>query len=110
PGRPARTIALVLCEKHLFRWYRHLELHGEDAEFDDWLAGQRPYPGYGRCRVRVCPEMAGSPLGLCARHESRYQTQGRPGGAVLPSQWANRFERRGLAVPVDYVDEQAFHH
>ncbi|MGH3804329.1 MAG: hypothetical protein ACRDTD_30170, partial [Pseudonocardiaceae bacterium] len=100
---------LVLCDKHQFRWFRHREFHGEAADFDDWLAAQRSYPGYGRCRVQVCPEMADSPLGLCARHESRYQARGRPGGAVLPSQWANRFERRGLAVPVDYADEQAFH-
>ena len=71
PGRPARSLALGLCDKHQFRWYRHLELRGDDADFDDWLARQWPYPGYGGCRVRVCPELANSPLGLCARHESR---------------------------------------
>jgi len=108
PGRPARSIALVLCDKHQFRWYRHLEFHGADADFDGWLAVQQPYPGYGRCRVRVCSETANSPLGLCVRHERRYQSQGRPGGAVLPSQWANRYEIRGLAVPVDCTDEEAF--
>ena len=84
-----------------------LELHGDDADFDDWLAGQRPHPGYGGCRVLVCPETANSPLGLCARHESRYQSQGRPGGAALPSQWVNRHERRGLAVLVTFADEKA---
>ena len=62
PERPARNIALVLCDKHQFRWYRHLELRGDDADFDDWLARQWPYPGYGGCRVRVCPELANSPL------------------------------------------------
>ncbi len=108
PQRPARNVALVLCDKHQFRWFRHRELHGGDADFAGWLAGQEPYPGYGCCRVRVCPELANSPLGLCARHESRYRAQGRPGGAALPSQWANRYERRGHAVPVLYRDEAAF--
>jgi integrase len=108
PGRPARNIALVLCDKHQYRWYRHLELHGADADFDTWFAEQQPYPTYGSCHVQVCPELAHSPLGLCSRHDSRYQSQGKPGGATLPSQWANRYERRGLGVPVDYVDEEAF--
>ena len=109
PGRPARSIGLTLCDKHQFRWYRHLELHAGDGDFDGWLAAQQPYPGYGRCRVHVCPDTANSPLGLCSRHESSYRSEGRPGGAVLPSQWANRFERRGLAVPVVCADEAAFH-
>ncbi|MDN5931740.1 MAG: site-specific integrase, partial [Pseudonocardia sp.] len=67
-------------------------------------------PGYGGCRVQVCGELASSPLGLCARHESRYRSLGSPGGAKLPSQWANRYEHRGQPVPVDYADEQAFGH
>ena len=108
PHRPARNTTLFLCDKHQFRWYRHRELHGESVDFDDWLAGQEAYPGHGDCRVQVCPELANSPLGLCARHESRYRSQGRPGGAVLPSKWANRYECRGLSVPVDYADEGAF--
>ena len=96
PARPARNIELSLCDKHWFRWYRHLELHGGSADFDDWLAEQQPFPGYGGCLVRVCPELANSPLGLCARHDSSYRSHGSPGGAKLPSQWANRYERRGL--------------
>jgi hypothetical protein len=108
PQRPARHVALVLCDKHQFRWFRHREHHGDDADFTAWLAGQEPYPGYGCCRVRVCPELANSPLGLCAGHERRYQAQGRPGAAALPSQWANRHERRGQPVPVGYRDEAAF--
>jgi integrase len=108
PGRPARNLTLVLCDKHQFRWYRHRELHSGDADFDDWLTKQQPFAGYGGCRVRVCSELANSPLGLCARHESRYRSQGSPGAATLPSQWANRFERRCLVVPVEYADEEAF--
>ena len=108
PGRPARGIALVLCDKHQFRWYRHLEFHGADADFDGWLAVQRPYPGYGGCRVLVCPETANSPLGLCARHERRYQSRDDPAGpccrrsgstvmssAVLPSLSPSPTRRRG---------------
>ena len=108
PGRPARNLTLVLCDKHQFRWYRHRELHSGDADFDDWLTKQQPFAGYGGCRVRVCSELANSPLGLCSRHESRYRSQGSPGAATLPSQWANRFERRHLVVPVEYADEEAF--
>jgi integrase len=108
PGRPARNIELVLCDKHWMRWYRHLELCGVSADFDDWLTGEQPFPGYGDCLVGVCPNLATSPLGLCARHDSSYRSQGSPGGAQLPSQWANRFERRSLVVPVAYGDEEAF--
>jgi integrase len=108
PQRPARHVALVLCDKHQFRWFRHREHHGGKADFAAWLAEQQPFPGYGCCRVRVCPELANSPLGLCAGHQSRYRTQGRPGEAALPSQWANRYERRGQPVPVSYRDEAAF--
>ena len=108
PQLPARNVALVLCDKHQFRWFRHREHHGGTADFGAWLAAQRPHPGYGRCRVRVCPELANSPLGLCAGHESRYRTHGRPGAAALPSQWPNRYERRGQPVPVRYRDEAAF--
>ncbi len=83
PRRPARHVALILCDKHQFRWFRHRELHRGEADFAGWLAGQQPYPGYGCCRVQVCPELANSPLGLCARHESQYRFQGRPGAAAL---------------------------
>jgi integrase len=108
PQRPARNVTLVLCDKHQFRWYRRRKLLGDDAGFDDWLAGQAPYPGYGCCRVQICPELANSPLGLCARHESRYRSQGSPGEAALPVQWSSRYERPGRTVPVAYADEGAF--
>ena len=108
PDRPACHKALLLCHYHQFRWYHCRDLHGHDADFGRWLAGQDPVPGYGRCRVRVCPETASSPLGLCYRHDRGYRRQGRPGGAVLPSAWGMRYEHRGLPVPVGYADEPAF--
>lgn len=84
PERPAGHVGLVLCARHQFRWYRHRHLPG--ADFDGWLAEQEPAPGYGHCRVLVCPELAHSPLGLCGRHEHRYHAHGSPGGACLPTQ------------------------
>ena len=108
PGRAARHLTLGLCHYHLFRWYHYRDQHGPGAGFDQWLACQNPLAGYGTCSVRVCPEKAFSPLGLCFRHYARYRRQGRPGGAALPVQWANRYERAGRAVPVEYADEPAF--
>jgi integrase len=107
PGRPSCHLTLRLCHHHQFRWYNYRP-RNDDADFDQWLARQKPCPGYGRCLVRVCPETAFSPLGLCSRHDARYQREGRPGGAVLPSQWGNRYERTGRPVPVGYADEPAF--
>ena len=108
PQRPVCHLALRLCHYHQSRWYHYRDRHGDGAGFGRWLAGQEPAAGYGRCHVRVCPEMAFSPLGLCPRHEARYRSQGSPGGAVLPSQWGNRYERAGRTVPVEYADEPAF--
>ena len=108
PDRPACQKTLRLCHYHQFRWYHYRDRHGHDADFGRWLARQDPVPGYGRCRVRVCPETANSPLGLCYRHDRGYRRQGRPGGAVLPSAWGMRYEHRGLPVPVKYADEPAF--
>ncbi len=108
PQRPARHLVLGLCHHHQFRWYHHRERHGHDADFEAWADGQEPAEGYGHCRVLVCPELADSPLGLCYRHERRYRREGTPGGAALPSQWGNRYERAGLVVPVTCIDEDAF--
>ncbi|MEV8058759.1 site-specific integrase [Streptomyces antimycoticus] len=108
PDRPARHLTLDLCHHHQFRWYHHRDRHGADADFDDWLADQQAAPGYGNCLVRVCPDLADSPLGLCFRHDRHYRNQGRPGGAVLPSQWGNRYERTGRPTPVEYTDEPTF--
>jgi integrase len=108
PQRPARCVTLVLCGRHQDRWWRERHARGAGADFDRWLAGQEPYPGFGDCRVAVCPELASSPLGLCALHEGCYRRLGRPGGAALPAQWATRYERTGRVVPVGYADEAAF--
>ncbi len=108
PDRPACHLALRLCHYHQSRWYHYRDRHGDGTGFGRWLTGQEPAAGYGRCRVHVCPETAFSPLGLCPRHEARNRSQGSPGGAVLPSQWGNRYERAGRAVPVEYADEPAF--
>ncbi|MBO0806338.1 MAG: tyrosine-type recombinase/integrase, partial [Nocardiopsaceae bacterium] len=108
PERAALHLALRLCQHHLGRWDRYRARHGDDAGFSEWLAGQQPAPGFGCCRVRVCPELAHSPLGLCKRHGVLYRSQGRPGGAALPGEWALRYEKAGKAVPVRYADEPEF--
>ena len=46
--------------------------------------------------------------GLCSGHDSRYQRQGRPGGAALPPSWSRNYEARGLPVPVSCRDEEEF--
>ena len=88
PGRPATHTGWRLCHRHYMRWYRCQRSEGQLASFGNWLAGQVPFDGYGPCQVAVCPDLAATPLGLCAGHESRYQTQGRPGGAALPPAWS----------------------
>jgi integrase len=110
--RPARNLALRLCGRHWLRWYRHRRAtsseHHDSADFQAWLAGEQRYAGYGGCAVTACPELAKSPLGLCVRHESRYACEGRPGGARLPAQWANRYDHRGLPTPVTRDDPAVF--
>jgi integrase len=106
PGRPATHARWRLCHRHYMRWYRR-QREGQ-AGFGEWLAGQVPLDGYGRCRVAVCPDLAASPLGLCSGHDSRYQRQGRPGGAALPPSWSRNYEARGLAVPVSCHDAEEF--
>ncbi|HEY3033723.1 MAG TPA: tyrosine-type recombinase/integrase [Streptosporangiaceae bacterium] len=108
PHRPAVFTRWRLCQRHNSQWYHHRTVEGEDADFNQWLAAAESFDGYGSCQVAVCPNMASSPLGLCSGHETRYQREGRPGGACLPPSWAQRFELRGHAVPVSYSDEPQF--
>ena len=82
--------------------------HGDGADFGRWLAGQEPAPGYGCCRVRVCPETGELAAGAVRPARGALPPQGSPGGAALPSQWGSRYERPGRAVPVGYADEAAF--
>lgn len=108
PDRPAAHSRWRLCLRHQGAWYRHQHATGPRSGFQDWLGGQVPLVGYGICRVAVCPDMAATPLGLCAGHERRYQGAGRPGGVSVPRQrWAS-YEQRGLPVPVVYRDEPQF--
>ena len=108
PGRPATHTGWRLCHRHYMRWYRRQRGEGQLASFENWFAGQVPFDGYGPCQVAICPDLAATPSGLCAGHESRYQTQGRPGGAALPPAWSRRYEVRGLPVPVALADEEQF--
>lgn len=89
PDRPADRATTRLCGFHHYQWRREYPGGQAAAGFDRWVAAQVPRPGYGACRVRVCTDLARSPLGLCAQHEDRYRAQGRPGGATLPGAWAN---------------------
>jgi integrase len=107
PDRPATAVNLRLCERHNNRWYRYQQAHGPEADLDRWSAEQRPLPGYGPCQVRVCPDRADTPLGLCIRHRARYRSMGSPGGASLPAGWGNQ-ELSGLPVAVTFEDETAF--
>jgi len=109
-GRPARPYPARLCVRHLNRWKTQ---HGgmqtaDDADFDAWAAGEQPYQSYGGCRAACCDDLAKSPLGLCEYHEARYGKDGRPGQAVLPGNWVQSCQERGLEVPVRYAYEAAF--
>lgn len=78
PDRPATDIGRRLCRRHKYSWIHRMNTHGADAGYDRWLSEQHPYPGFGQCQVVVCGDLAQSPLGLCAGHESRYRSAGRP--------------------------------
>lgn len=106
--RPARHGDLLLCHRHVDRWFRHRRLTGEGADFAGWLSEEQPLPGYGFCVVAVCPNLAASPLGLCSWHASRYRGDGCPGGAALPGSRWHRYEQFGTRTPVGYADEAAF--
>ena len=108
PDRPVGQSDLLLCRAHHPRWLRHQQTVGETADFTEWCSLQAPLVGYGTCTVIVCRSRAHSPLGMCGRHESRYDRDDRPGGAVLPDRWWHRFERHGRPVLVEYADEDAF--
>lgn len=119
PERPAFSRELGLCHRHRNRWRARQREHSGDGstldhdidselDFAAWLATERSYPGYGDCRVRVCDELAESPLRLCTLHLDHYRVSGRPGGASLPGKWFNSYERLGRAVPVTVDDDVAF--
>lgn len=125
--RPAFNRELQICHRHRHRWRKYQQSHRsqheveqgaredrelvdfEQIDFERWVAGQNPCHPYGGCRVRACDDLAESPLGLCTAHQTRYRRAGKPGGAALPTGWYGSFEHHGLAVPVGYTDETAFH-
>ncbi|GAA1239494.1 hypothetical protein GCM10009665_32650 [Kitasatospora nipponensis] len=99
-----------LCFLHKTRWvkytYYQRHTHGRTPDLDAWIARQPPLPGFGDCHVVSCPDRAHHPLGLCHRHLTRYERDGRPGRATLPKAWAVRKWR--AAIPVEYEDPKAF--
>ncbi|MFD4660562.1 tyrosine-type recombinase/integrase [Kitasatospora sp. NPDC058444] len=110
PGIPAFS-GNQLCHLHEKQWYQrrkdHTKRTGQALAFDSWLAQARSYPGFGGCRVVSCPELAGFPLGLCYRHQSHYQREGRPGGARMPTNWSRALAKYGC-VEIIYTDESLF--
>jgi len=102
--RPSENHLRRLCDRHAESW----KTATGTIEFEHWLARQEPKPGYGTCRVTVCPTLARGPLGLCRSHQRRYEAEGSPGGARLPQGWFNTHEQKGLTVPVECQDEAAF--
>jgi integrase len=112
PTRPGMRYSggLRLCSRH-HHWWRQASSSGSGAdsmELARWAAQQQPFDGYGECQVKVCADLAGSPLGLCSWHAHRYRGDARPGAAELPPRWWHTHERLGRRVPVAYADEAAF--
>jgi integrase len=106
PERPAKKRQPRLCWHHLDQWKKL----GAGAEcLQGWAAAQEPLPGFGSCRVTVCPYGATSPIGLCTVHEHRYKLDNRPGRASLPWHW-HQSMRAGTKriVAVSYTDERLF--
>ncbi|MFY1633662.1 tyrosine-type recombinase/integrase [Solwaraspora sp. WMMB335] len=93
--RPSRNIRLRLCGRHGDAWAT-LQHRQPVRDFESWLAGQQPAPGFGECQVRVCTSLAASSLGLCSGHENRYRRAGCPG------------RQRGKGRAVRFDDEAAF--
>ncbi|MFB9297618.1 tyrosine-type recombinase/integrase [Kibdelosporangium philippinense] len=85
-----------------------MKTHGADADFDRWLSDQHPYPGCGQCQVTVCGDLAKSPLGLCAGHESRYRSAECPGNAQLTGRAGNQFSDPDEHSVVTYADQRQF--
>lgn len=106
PERPATQARLRLCLRHQRRWWRHRVRHGDQADLLSWLDGEESFPGFGECRVAVCPSLAASGIGMCTGHATSYQQDGRPGGAAAPQ---DRTREHEPPFPVRYVDEVAFH-
>ena len=99
---------LRLCHRHLFRWNVRRTRRVRARTSRSGLSQERPCPGYGRCGVVICPELADSPAGIVRRHDSRYRRDGAPGGAAMPGSWWQRYEQCGKPVPLEYADQPEF--
>jgi len=108
PERPAAHTRLRLCVRHQQRWHRYRAGQPGGADVGAWLAGEESFRGFGDCRVTVCPNLAASAIGLCCTHATRYEQDGRPGGAEASKYGAREHEQHGTPVPVHYFDETAF--
>jgi integrase len=107
PDRPAEAVDLRLCHHHKNRWYSRQQTSGPVADIDAWAADETPRAGFGLCQVVVCPDRAGSPLGLCLRHRNRYRSMGCPGDASLPAWWRGQ-DLHDRPIRVRFEDEAAF--
>ncbi|QLH24402.1 site-specific integrase [Streptomyces sp. Rer75] len=107
PGLPASSSTTRLCKSHDGRWRYQQELDPQ-LRFEEWLESATPFESFGACRVPSCPYLAASPPRLCAPHQDRYYREGKPGGAVVPSQWRRTAASRGESVQVFFDDKAAF--
>lgn len=105
PERPATQARLRLCLRHWRRWWRHSVRHADQADLLSWLEGEESFPGFGQCRVAVCPSLAASAIGLCTGHATHYQQDGRPGGAQAPQDGTREHQP---PFTVRHDDEVAF--
>lgn len=102
-NRQAVSRSHRLCRRHRGIWLRDSK-----PEIEQWASRQAAFRSYGDCSVTTCPELAQSPLGFCTAHEGRYEREGSPGGAHLPTDWYRRLEPKGEPVPRSVVDQVAF--
>ena len=105
--RPSFNHRRRLCHAHVTRWY-NAENAERGLDFEYWLTGEGPLPGYGECAVPSCTGLACDPLGLCTWHRRRYRSVGTPGQASLPSWWFALYEAKGRPVPVRIESREAF--
>ena len=94
PGRPVVQPELRLCAAPSHRWLGHARDLTRPADFGAWLAAS------GRSRFRLCrcdgvPEPGGLGAGAVRRTSSRYNQDGRPGGAEAARSGAPRHEQHG---------------
>ncbi|MDN5749398.1 MAG: site-specific integrase [Pseudonocardia sp.] len=107
PQRPSTGTDTCLCRRHQRRWERsRWERPGLDWE--EWLAGEMAFPGFGECAVSSCTILSCTPRQLCWWHETAYRHAGRPGGVELPGTWLRDYDSRNRPTPVTVGDPAAF--